>query len=305
MLVIGTENLPAKEQLVLRSLIRLLDGSGGLRLQHAEALGDCNVVFVGGDRAGRLPGRCVTVPVVESSSTPTAGVTVALPLRISNVLAVLHLAERLLSEVPAADVSGDGGLAALFQALSRDLLTRERRVTVLPLHDGRHVTIDFGAERLHTPLSIEELLAGHYRLGTPRRASQSEREWVQAAGLPGLRDLVWRAAQRLGDAGATPPALPGRVRLRRWPDAVALARPGMPRLCAQLTQRALDVQEAAADAGMAPAVVQWFLYTALVLGVAVLADDNVAAEPLAHPVCAPSEPPRSLLGRLRERLKLW
>lgn len=306
LLVIGAQDVPDKVQLVLRSLIRLLDGREGLRLQHAEALADCNVVFVGGASVPRLPGRCVTISLVDAGSAPATGLSVVPPLRLSNVHAVLHLAARLLAETPAADAPSDDGLAALFQALSHHLLSRERRVTVLPLLDGRQIIVDFAAERLHTPLSTDELLAGHYRLGEPRRASQDERERVAQATASRLRDLVWRAAQRLGETDARPPALHGRVRLQRWPDAIALSRPGMPRLCAQLTRRALDAQQAAADTDMAPAAVQWFLYAALALGIAAPSDEDAPTAPPSRPGPAPTpSEPRSLLGRLRERLKLW
>lgn len=304
LLVIGTQNLPDKEQLVLRSLIRLLDGSGGLRLRYVESLADCNVVFVGGDDVSRLPLRCVTIPLVGSGKSPTTGLMVAPPLRITNVLAVLHLAESLLTEASATSASGDDGLAALFQILSHNLLTRERRVTVLPLHDGRHLIVDFARDRMHTPLLLDELLAGHYRLGETRRASQPERELAQLPSSLSLRELVWRAALRLSEESATPPALQGRVLLRRWPDALVLSRPGMPRLCAQLTRRALDVSQAAADADMSPLVVQWFMYAALMLGIAVIADDHAAAQLSTQPLRELSES-RSLLSRLRERLKLW
>lgn len=307
LLVIGTRGVPAKEQLVLRSLIRLLDGREGLRLQHAEALDGCNVVFVGGDAAMRLPGARVTIHLVGSDGAPAAapGLAVGAPLRMTNVLGVLHLAHQQLFEPPVAAGAGGDGLAALFRSVSHHLLARERRVTVLPLLDGRQLTIDFAAERLHSPMPTDELLAGHYRLGAARRAAPAERELTAGVTATTLRDLMWMAAQRLADRAAEPPALHGSFRLRRWPEAAALARLGMPRLCAHLTSRTLDVHQAAAAAGLTTASVQWFLNAALALGVAVPAGEAPEPADRHEPAARAAVEPRSLLSRLRERLKLW
>lgn len=303
-MVIGTQGVPEKEQLVLRSLIRLLDGREGLRLQHAESLDECNVVFVGGEAAVRLPGARVAIHLVGDATAPVPGLAVAPPLRMTNVLGVLHLARQQLFEPPVVSGSGGDGLAALFRLLSHHLLARERRLTVLPLLDGRQLTVDFAGERLHGPMSSDELLAGHYRLGLARRAAPADHD-LMAAATTNLRELMWQAAQRLTDRGAEPPELHGGFRLRRWPEALVLLRPGMPRLCAHLTARTLDPHQAAAAAGLPAAAVHWFLGAALALGIAVPAGEGLHAAAEPPPASRAAPEPRSLLGRLRERLKLW
>ncbi|HKX95184.1 MAG TPA: hypothetical protein VJM48_10810, partial [Methylibium sp.] len=104
------------------------------------------------------------------------------------------------------------------------------------------------------------------------------------------------------EAGVPAAALRGAYRLQRWPDAVALSRPGYPRLAALLTSRPMDCAEAGAASGLSLDTVRWFLAAGLALGIAVPVE---AAEIPRLREPSPNPTQRSLLGRLRERLKLW
>jgi hypothetical protein len=313
-LVIGALDLAAKDRMVLQSLVRLLGGSSGLQLQFTEDIGQCNVVFVPGDWTQRLHSRCLSVHLLpESAGLPalaSPGLALTAPLRAGKVQAVLQAAAVMLAGGAAA--AANNGLATLFLTLSRHLLARDRRSTVLPLHDGRLLLADFNGGLLHGPMSLDSLLAGEYLVGEPRRAVAADHD--AAATGPGLRlrDVVWAAAHRLGDDAVAGAELRGRYRLLRWPDATALARPGFPRLAALLTSRALGCAEASAASGASPATVRWFLQASLALGIAGPVDAaepeaaaRLPAAPPPAPVRVATEPPRSLLGRLRERLKLW
>lgn len=298
---VGATDIGAKESLLLRSLIRLLDLRIGLRLQFSEDTQHCNVLFVAGDSERRAPANCVVVrllPLGDDAAGP--GLRVHAPLRTSNVTAALQAAGALLASERATLPPCDG-LAALFKVLTRHLMARDRRSTVLPLQDGHVLLVDFGAESVHTALTLDALLAGQYRLGPARRATPTE--LVQASDEPALplRALVWAAAQALGDAGTDGGLLEGRYRLLRWPEAAALSRPGLPRLVALWTTRPMGLAEAGAASDASAARVRWFLEACLALGLAVPDD----AAPTAVDIELPPAPARSLLGRLRERLKLW
>ena len=309
-LLVGARDLAAKDLVLLRSLLRLLDGVGGLRLVYAEPAEPCQVVFVPARWPQRLPPSCIVVRVVDLADDDPVGPGLQLhaPLRSANVGAVLRAAAVL---VEPATPHGSG-LAALFHLLARHLAAQDRRCTCLPLEDGRRLLLDFEARVLHGELPLAELLDGAYRLAPATRATPAERD--AAAPLPSvaLNELLWRAAARLGD-DAVPASVPlaGRLRLARWPDAVALARPGLPRLAALLTSRPMSVEEACAATGLSPAAVHWFLQASLALGIArpaapepgVDIDLGRPAPPPGLPVAAAA--PRSLLGRLRDRLKLW
>ena len=93
-LVIGTQDIAQKDQLVLRALVRLLEGGVNIRARFSEQLAECNVVFVPGDWPYRFHAPCITVRVLDPDDTAvalgqTADLTVATPLRMTNVIAVL------------------------------------------------------------------------------------------------------------------------------------------------------------------------------------------------------------------------
>ena len=302
-LIIGAKDLPEKDLLILRSLVRLLDGRGGLRLKLDDTLADCNVVFVPGDWSLRLASNCVSIRVHaegDASHGPQGGLELHAPLRASNVNAALHAAADLLSGTPARSL--DSGLPMLFHALTRLLLARERRSTLLPLIDGRWLLVDFAAEMVSSMLPLDEILRGEYQLAEPRRCSVDEQGAIANLPTLRLRDLVWATAGRLGDSGFDAGPLRGRYRLVRWPDAAALSRPGVPRLAALFTHRSLDFAEACAASGASPSTVRWFIEASLALGIAVPAEGDDAQRASASQADAAT---RGLLGRLKERLKLW
>jgi len=307
-LVVGAVELDAKDLLVLRSLLRLLDRRHGLRLHSQDDPARCNVVFVPAGWPLRLPATCITVQVQPAGQgAGTGGLCLVPPLRASNVLAALQTAAGLLAcGQQGAPLSE--GLPALFQTLTRHLLARERRSTLLPLADGRTLLLDPGAARVHG-LPLAELLDGGYRLQAPQRAADAQAQTLAALPGVGLRELLWAAAQRLGSEGVACSELAGGFRLLRWPDATALAQPGVPRLAALWTQRAMRVDEAAPAARLPLLQVRWFLEAALALGMASpAAHAGEAGERADAAATAPAlspAPVRRLLGRLRERLKLW
>ena len=48
-LVIGTQDITAKDQALLKALVRLLNGGVNIQARFSEQLEECNVVFVPGD----------------------------------------------------------------------------------------------------------------------------------------------------------------------------------------------------------------------------------------------------------------
>lgn len=309
-LTVGACDLGAKELVLLRSLLRLLDGADGLRLTHAEPAEACRVVFVPARWARRLPPSCVVVRVLELADDDPVGpgLQVHAPLRSSNVAAVLRAAASLIAQGEPPPSAPCDGLVDLFQLIARHLAARERRCTGVPLDGRGMLVLDFEAGLAHAALPLTTLLAGTYRVGAPARATPAERD--AAAALPALpiAELFWRAAQRLGDEGRTGTPMPGRLRLARWPDAVALSRPGLPRLAALWTGHAMSIAEAAAASGLPEPAVYWFLQACLALGLARPCAGETPAVAAAPPVAraaATSPVPRSLLGRLRQHLKLW
>ncbi len=301
-LTIGSADVAPNEQLVLRSLIRLLNGRHGLQLQYSEVLTGCNVVFVPANWPRRMPSRCVTVRVTPGAAETPArtdfGLTVAAPLRMSQVVEVLRLAAGLLSS------NTDSGLTGLFRGLTRSVLSGERRVSVLPLLDGRSLIIDFSSEQLWTRVPMADLLADGYSVGEIRRATPEEMPMIEAWPSMRLRDLIWNASYQLGVTGAASSTLHGAYRLVRWPDAVALLRPGYPRLCALLTNRALTLEQVSRESGLPMPAVHWFIETCIALGLAVpSAPEGPAQNPAADASATPAT--SSVFRRLRERLKLW
>lgn len=304
-LVIGTLGMGAKEELVLRSLMRLLHGVAGLELRMGDDIGECNVVFIAADARVRVPPPVLSVHVVaDPTRALPPGLWVQLPLRAGNVGGVLEAAAGLLhSQSQAAGEAA--GLADLFQALSSHLMARERRAMAFPFAGGPTLWVDFGAERCRCELPSAQLLMGSMRLAAPRRMREDElAAAAQAPGWP-LRPMLWQLAHRLEDLGVAAPVAAGRYRLVGWPDTEALRRPNMPRLSALLTSRALDASEACRASGASAGAVGWFLATALALG---MAEPAVSAQPEAvatPPRTLPPPPPAGLLERLKERLKLW
>lgn len=311
-LVVGTQDIPAKDQLVLRSLLRVMDGQNGLGLRFSDTLAECNVVLVPADGASRLPPGCVSVHLVPEHAptgmSPHPGLSVRAPLRLSNAGAVLQAAAEML-DPGIALLRSSNGLASLLELLLRHVMSSEGHVTVLPLGDGHEMVVNVAEDRYHSDRSVEELLQGNYRLGEPRRASDAEIAALAQQDSRRLRELLWQATHRLGDVAEPGLTLPGRYRLLRWPDAMALARPGLPLLAALLTSRPQTVAQACAASGANAAMVSRFLKTNLALGIAVSVE---SAEPSLHapvPVRQAAqlalEPALSMLGRIRDRLKLW
>lgn len=299
---VGATGIPAKEQLLLRSLLRLLDGRGGVGLQFSDDLAQCQIVFVPDGWARRLHGAAVCVHLRADSAAagpPSPGLAVTPPLRATNVMAALEAAAALVAD--RADAAWCGP-AALFQRLTRLTAARERRTTLLPFTDGDALCVDFTAGLVHSRLSREALLEGRYGLGEPRRPTAAEADVLKALPAMRVRELIWAIAHHLGETGVSAPELRGAYRLQRWPDAAVLSRPGYPRLVALLTSRPMSCAQAGAASAMSLDAVRWFMAASLALGIAAPAEAAEAPHPRE---AAPTPAQRSLLGRLRERLKLW
>jgi len=214
--VVGVQEILPKDQLVLRSLLRLLDGRLGRRLAFSESIDDCDVVFAApGVSLAAQSRKTVAVRVLPEESNPTPGalqgLSIVAPLRMTNVMEALRACVEAIRQAKAPGAAPPGAFAPL----------------------------------------------------------------------------------------------PGRYRLRRWPDAAALRQPGIPRLAALLTSRSFDLAGASAASGLPPAAVDGFLKACLALG---YAETDEGAAPVTPPHAAAAAlpgPMRSVLGRLRERLKLW
>ncbi|WP_146187884.1 hypothetical protein [Acidovorax sp. CF316] len=313
-LVIGTQDIAQKDQLVLRALVRLLDGGVNIRARFSEQLAECNVVFVPGHWPYRFHAPCITVRVLDPADTSaaleqTADLTVATPLRMSNVIAVLQSATQRVYGVSQFDPVK--GQRALFELLGEHTRTAERRRAVVPMSAGQQVVFDFVQQLVHTSMPMEVLLSGAYTLGEPHRVSPVEEELIRSVPSHSLRQLLWSLAMRLAQKGASAPVRTGHYRLLRWPDAIGLSSAGHPRLAALLTSRALSYEQLCAKSGVPEATVRWFLEASLALGLAVeetapaAAATAVAAPAPAAKTPVPAAAPAGWLGNLRERLKLW
>ncbi len=307
-LVVGAVDIAVKDRLVLQSLTRLLNQHGGLQLRYAEQASECNVLFVPDQWSRRAPPGCVAVHLLPAGAAcdgAAPGLQVSSPLRMTGVMAVFTAAAGLLR---AGAGEHAGPLALLFRIIVDHCLIRERRTVSVALADGRSLVIDCAAERLSSPPSRVELLAHCPAVGAVRRASPSEIEALRAGPAGDLRSFIWAAARRLGETGEPMAPPQGRYRLKRWPEAAALAAPGMPRLVAAWTRQHLTAAEAAQLAGRPLGAVAWFLTACMALGLTEMADTvpEAALNPLAGaPVDVPPAPPRGLVARLRERLRLW
>src|SRR5262249_28046819 len=152
-------------------------------------------------------------------------------------------------------------------------------------------------ERLHSTLSLQDLLAGAYAIEASHRADARERALLDAGPQLRVRDLLWHAARRLGACGTPAPPLHGTYRMLRWPDAGAPACPGVRRLAALMPSRAMDVDRARLESGVDEAVLAWLLHAGLALGVVAPAEAQAAASAAGAGAAA-----QSLITRLRERL---
>lgn len=245
-LVIGTQGISHRDDMVLRALVRLLDGGINIRARFSEQLEECNVVFVPGNWPYRFPAPCITVGVKDpakpdQSPDSACDLAVSTPLRMTNVIAVLQSATQRMHNVSQFDPVK--GLRALFELLCERNRTAERSRAVVPMGSGQQIVVDFVKQLVHTAMPMDVLLSGAYTLGTPHRVSPVEEELIRSVPAYSLRHLVWQLALRLAQAGAVAPSRAGSYRLLRWPDAVGLAAPGHPRLAALWTNRALSLEQ--------------------------------------------------------------
>ena len=307
-LVVGVADIPAKEQLVLRSLLRVMDGKNNLSLRFSDTLSECNVVLVPAHWSSRLPPTCVSVHLIAEEAPadglPHPGLSIRAPLRLTNTSVLLQAAAELLDH-GAALLRSTNSLALLLTTLLRHTMSRERRTTVLPLKDGREIVINFVDDEYYCPMPVEELLAGRFSMHEPRRASDDEIDALDGRDCGRLRDLLWLATNRLIETGEPSAALSGHFRLRRWPDAMALTRPGAPMLAALLTRQAHSIEQASSASGASVAAIACFLKTNLALGIAESVEVHAPVTPVTKPAAAHADPITSMLGRIRDRLKLW
>lgn len=307
-LVVGVADIPSKEQTLLRSLLKVMDGKNNLRLRFAETLSDCNVVLVPAHWSSRLPPTCVSVHLIPeetpADAAPHPGLSIRAPLRLTNTGSLLQAAAELLA-YGAAIRRSSNSLAQLLTTLLQHTMSRERRITVLPLADGREITVNFLDDCLYSPMPVEDLLKGRFSLQEPRRASDAEIAALAERQGHRLRELLWLATNRLVDSAEPSVMLTGHFRLRRWPDAMALTRPGFPKLAALLTKRPHTIEQACAASGASAEAIGWFLKTNLALGIAEVVEMDGQARPAPTTPTLHADPARSMLRRIRDRLKLW
>ena len=313
-LVIGTQDITAKDQALLKALVRLLNGGVNIQARFSEQLEECNVVFVPGQWPYRIHAPCIAVRVTDPAHPAVPGhgasdLVVAAPLRMTNVIAVLQAATQRVHGVAQGDPVQ--GLQALFALLRDNTRLMERRRVVVPMSSGQQIVFDFLKQRVHTATPMDVLLSGAYTLGTPHRVSPVEEELISLVPCYSLRHLLWSLSLRLAQVGAPAPDRTDRYQLLRWPDAMALAAPGHPRLAALWTHSALSLEQICATSGVPDLTARWFLEACLALGL--VADPD--SSPATHLVSAAPEatassffaaaPPPGWFNHLRERLKLW
>ncbi|MES2898169.1 MAG: hypothetical protein V4723_00505 [Pseudomonadota bacterium] len=305
-LVVGVADIPEKERLVLRSLLKVMDGKDHLRLRFSDELTECNIVLMSIGSLSRLPTGCVAVYLIPEGQGETPlhpGLSIRAPLRLSNTSLLLQAAAELLTHAEVHSASGS--LAPLLSVLLRKLMSRERRTTVLPLGEDQEIIVDFLEDRYHCRLPLEALFEGQFDLQESRRANEGEIASIALQPGARLREFLWQATNRLVDVAAPCDTLSGNFRLHRWPDAMGLSRPGFPMLAALLTNRPHSVAQASKASGASPAAVSWFLRTNLALGIAELVDMAEHSAPSAEPIIVHAAPASSMLSRIRDRLKLW
>ena len=54
-LVVGSDGISAKDQMMLRSLLKIMDGQHGWLLKFSDELSDCNIVLMPAHRTSPLP----------------------------------------------------------------------------------------------------------------------------------------------------------------------------------------------------------------------------------------------------------
>lgn len=300
---IGSVDLPPKEHVLLRSLVRLLRSQfDGIELQMLEDPAGCQIVFVPSDWGTRLPPErvCIWVRRESGGEHRGGGLSLEAPLRASNVGAVLRAAIDQLQTSEAGHV----GLAALFQAITTRLLAQERRAAVFQFQDGRQLCVRFAEGLVLGNFPLDSLLRSDSGTIEVRRAGTQDLASFDGNPPARLKDLVWHAAFRLGQREGHVVRADDHLhyRLMRWPDAIALARPGVPKLAALFTSRAMSLAQASEAAGMSPSTTRRFMEACIALGLAaVVSDDpNQGASPSASAPAA-----SGLLSRLKDRLKLW
>jgi hypothetical protein len=310
---IGAQSLSQKDELVLRALVRLLDGGVNIRLHYSDDLAACDIIFgceslafepAPSEKSVRVTVRQPLEGVSDLSMDTNAQgqLSVMSPLRMANVMAVVQ--SILQQAIPNRPQDVARGWHALYSVLSIRMKNADRRRCVVPMNPGQELVVDFVEQKIYTAIPSELLLSGRYGVGEPRRVSQVEEEVVRSLAPQSLRHLVWGLALRLAHANVQAPRLTDRYRLLRWPDAVALSRPGYPRLAALMTSRAMSCEQASVASGLGLSAVQWFVGTCLALGVAekvALAEPEAAVPTVQTPAAAA----QGWLGQLRNRLKLW
>ncbi len=306
-LVVAVGDISSKEILVLRSLLKVMDGKNHFRLRFSEKLTDCNIALLPMGARLRLPADCVVVyliPEGEGAIPDHPGLSIRAPLRLSNTSVLLQAAAELLNHGGDDSPSGNK-LAALVSVLLRNIMARERRTTFLALGEEHNIIVNFLEDRYYCAMPTDSLLEGKFALHESRRASDGELSLISLQPGARLRELLWHATHRLGDAAAPGDTLSGKFRLRRWPDAMAVSRPGFPMLAALLTKHPHSVEQASKVSGASPAAVSWFLRTNLALGIAEVVDLVEPAPAVHEPVVVHAIPVPSMLNRIRDRLKLW
>lgn len=303
LLRIGARDLPAHDQALLRSLIQLLNGHMRCQPRFHEPAEECDVVFVPATWHRRMPASCITVRVAEAGAMVQAddadGFALEKPLRHAAVHAVLQVASELIAN--STQAAAADGVRAVFLALTRHLMSRERRTTVLRLSDGHGLLVDFARQAVHADMTRQELLRGMYVMQPPQRAQPAdEAQLGLAPGWP-LRELVWELAAHLGDADVEGTDFQAAYRLVRRPAGGLPQRPEYQRLVGQMLAQALTLDEACRHSGATRPQVQWFLEACFAMGLITPAGEGATLEPAAG---GTGEPP-ALLGRIGQRLRLW
>lgn len=299
--------------MVLRALVRLLEGGVNLQARFSEKLPECNVVFVPAlwKQNSAVSGVIVRmVDVLTSLSDTDKGgdLQVLSPLRMSSLIAVLQCATQSLNKPKTFEP--EKGMLDFFNLLAQGLARREQRRAVLPISGGQQVIVDFTNQLAHTAMPMESLLSGTYTLGETHRVSLVEEELIRSVPSLHLRQLIWGLAQRLAESNAETPERNGRYRLLRWPDALGLTQRGHPRLAAIMTKRSMTLRQIITTSEVPEASVRWFLEAATALNY-VIDDDKLTPTATVPTVqrSLPSIPvasaPKGWFGQLRERLKLW
>ena len=324
-ILIASVGLEARDEAVLRSLLRLLDSqlpdrfltsTNPVNAQVLVVPGSWGEPALAGDRqlpqiVVRLDDRQTGRQSIEESSS----LVLNRPIGVTQFAEVLRkIGERLApkgNERVISDAPKSENNLNLFGTLAESVKAGVKLQKVIEFADGRSIMIDTQRNMVVGTLRRESLFA----------AMEQEVDIVAVGSAPAspigssesvfpLESLLWDMSHQISESLGEDKCLPPdqRYRLRRWPDSSALMREHYPRIAALLSVRTCSVDEICVASGANRVTVIRFVEAAVACGIATVEEVSavpVESSPSHFSPRQMSMPQRSILGKLRSRLNLW